>query len=115
VQRRPVEAEPLLRRGLALRQRTEPDAWTTFHTRWLLGAVLLVQRSDPEADRFLREGYEGLVQRAATISTDGKARLTDTGARVARLLASWGRNRDAAKWRRETAAVATSVPEAGTR
>lgn len=54
------------------------------------------------------------MQRAATISTDGKARFTDTGARVARLFASSGRTRDAAKWRREMAAVATSIEQAGT-
>ena len=35
------EAEPLLRKGLAGREKHEPDAWTTSHTRMQLGVALV--------------------------------------------------------------------------
>ena len=37
-----AEAEPLLRECLAIRERTQADAWTTFNTKSLLGGALLV-------------------------------------------------------------------------
>ena len=38
----PGDAEPVLRECLAMRLQKEPDAWTTFNTKSLLGAALLV-------------------------------------------------------------------------
>src|SRR5262249_1915083 len=35
-----ADAESVLREGLALREKLEPDAWTTFNARSLLGAAL---------------------------------------------------------------------------
>jgi hypothetical protein len=40
-QKKWTEAEPLLRDGLALQDRLQPNAWTTFHTRSQLGGALL--------------------------------------------------------------------------
>ena len=36
-QKKWVEAEPLLRECLAIREKAEPDAWTTFNTKSMLG------------------------------------------------------------------------------
>src|SRR5262249_21546733 len=38
-----AEAEPVLRECLAIREKVQPDEWTTFNTRSLLGGSLLGQ------------------------------------------------------------------------
>ncbi len=37
-QKKWTEAEPLLRECLAIREKKEPDAWTTFNTKSLPGS-----------------------------------------------------------------------------
>ena len=39
-----TDAEPLLRKCLAIREKTQPDLWTTFNTQSLLGGALLGQK-----------------------------------------------------------------------
>ena len=70
-----AEAEPLVRESLAVRTRHQPDDWTTFNTRSLLGGVLMGQGMHAEAEPLLREGYEGLKQRVASILPQGLPRL----------------------------------------
>ena len=48
-----TEAEPLLRECLAIREKTQPDAWTTFNTQSLLGGALLGQKKYAEAEPLL--------------------------------------------------------------
>jgi hypothetical protein len=45
-----AEAEPLLRKSLALREKLQPDAWTTCNTRSLLGGALLGQKKYADAE-----------------------------------------------------------------
>ena len=62
-----AEAEPLIREALTIREKTQPDAWTTFNTQSLLGGALLGQKKYAEAEPLLLKGYEGLKQRETTI------------------------------------------------
>ena len=62
-----AEAEPLLRECLAIREKTQPDVWSTFNTKSLLGGALLGQKKYAEAEPLLLAGYEGMKQREKTI------------------------------------------------
>ncbi len=39
-----TEAEPILRECLAIREKTQPDVWSTFNTKAMLGGALLGQK-----------------------------------------------------------------------
>jgi tetratricopeptide (TPR) repeat protein len=62
-----AEAEKLLRECLAIREKKEPDAWTTFNTQSMLGGALLLQKKYAEAEPLLLAGLEGMKQREAKI------------------------------------------------
>jgi hypothetical protein len=57
------EAEGILREGLAIREKKEPDAWTTFNAQSVLGGALLLQKRYVEAEPLLLKGYKGMTQR----------------------------------------------------
>src|SRR5439155_45321 len=49
LQKKWSDAEPVLRQCLALREKLEPDTWTTFNTRSMLGGALLGRQKYAEA------------------------------------------------------------------
>ncbi len=89
-QKKWTEAEPLLRECLAIREKTQPDAWTTFNTKSLLGGALLGQKKYADAEPLLLAGYEGMKQRAKTIPPPGKARLPEAIERLVQLYEATG-------------------------
>jgi tetratricopeptide (TPR) repeat protein len=95
----------LLGECLAMRQRSAPDAWTTFNTRSLYGAALLGQKKYAEAEPLLLKGYEGMKQREKTIPPQGKVRLIEALERLVQLYHATGKKEEAAKWRKELEAV----------
>ena len=72
-----AEAEPLLRECLAIREKKEPDAWTTFNTQSLLGGALLGQKKYADAEPLLLKGYEGLKAREKDIPPPALVRLPE--------------------------------------
>ncbi len=72
-----AEAEPLLRECVAIREKTQPDAWTTFNTKSMLGGALLGQKKYADAEPLLLAGYEGLKQREKTIPLRGNTRIPE--------------------------------------
>ena len=52
-QKKWTEAEPLLRECLAIREKTQPDVWSTFNTKSLLGGALLGQKKYADAEPLL--------------------------------------------------------------
>jgi tetratricopeptide (TPR) repeat protein len=74
---KPAEAEPLLRECLALRERTQPELWTTFNAKSMLGGSLLRQEKYAEAEPLLLQGYEGIERRLAQIQANGRNRFTE--------------------------------------
>ncbi len=98
-----TEAEPLLRECLAIREKAQPDEWTTFNTRSLLGGSLLGQKKYAEAEPLILSGYEGMKAREAKIPPPGKTHFTDAAERVVRLYEEWGKKAKAAEWRTKLA------------
>jgi tetratricopeptide (TPR) repeat protein len=96
-----ADAEAALREWLAAREASEPDDWTTFDARSMLGAALLGQREYAEAEPLLRGGYEGLKQRAGAIPVLFRARPAEAADRLVELYTRWGKPDEAAKWRAE--------------
>jgi tetratricopeptide (TPR) repeat protein len=93
------EAEPMLREGLAIYARAQPDTWPRFHTMSLLGGALLGQGRYTEAEPLIVPGYDGLKARAATIPAPEKPRRSEATERVVRLYQAWGQAEKAAEWK----------------
>jgi serine/threonine protein kinase/tetratricopeptide (TPR) repeat protein len=92
------EAEPLLRESLTIREKVQPDAWSTFNTRALLGGALLGQKQYAESEPLLVAGYEGMKQREATIPEQGKIRLTEAVDRLIELYTATDKPDEVTKW-----------------
>jgi serine/threonine protein kinase/tetratricopeptide (TPR) repeat protein len=85
-QARNADAEPLLVKAVATREKADPDAWTTFNTHSLLGGALLgIARTEKDAasrttrlalaEALLVRGYEGMKAREASIPKAGGGEL----------------------------------------
>jgi hypothetical protein len=98
---RAAEAETALRESLTLRETHEPEAWTTFQTRSLLGQALLSQNKYADAEPFLLQGFEGLMQHERQVPLHAKHRLTEAVQRLVELYSAWGKPDRAARWRAE--------------
>ena len=56
LQNKHADAEKTLRECLAIREKKQPDDWSTFNTKSMLGAALLARRSTPPPSRCSRMG-----------------------------------------------------------
>jgi serine/threonine protein kinase len=99
-----LDAEPILRECLAIREAKEPDAWTTFYTRSMLGKALVGQKKYAEAEPLLLQGYEGLMEREARIPPVVKIRLTEALEGLVELYDAWEKKDKADEWRKKLAA-----------
>jgi non-specific serine/threonine protein kinase/serine/threonine-protein kinase len=107
-QKKPAEAEMKLRECLTIRQRIQPDDWTTFETKSLLGEALLEQKKYADAEPLLLSGYEGMKRHEAKIPPADKARLTKALQRLVQLYEAWNKKDKADQWRKELEAVKDS-------
>jgi tetratricopeptide (TPR) repeat protein len=113
------DMEPVVREGLAIRERTEPGAWTTANTKSMLGGALLGLKKYAEAEPVLLASYEGLSKDAAknpAAYTSGSVRhdrLTDALERLVQLYDAWDKKDKADEWRKklEEAKAAKSTPK----
>jgi len=100
-QRKFADAEPILRECLTIGEKKEPDAWTTFNTKSMLGEALLGQKKYADAEPLLLKGYEGLKQREKTMPPPVKVRLPEAAERLVKLYEATGKQDEAAGWRTE--------------
>jgi WD40 repeat protein/tetratricopeptide (TPR) repeat protein len=98
-----VEAEPLLRECLAIREKQQPDAWTTFNTQSLLGGSLLGQKKYAEAEPLLLKGYEGMKARETMIPPPGIVRIPEALDRLIELYTATNKPDEAKKRQKERA------------
>ncbi|HEV3003508.1 MAG TPA: tetratricopeptide repeat protein, partial [Pirellulales bacterium] len=96
-----TEAEGVLRECLATREKIQPDTWTTFNTKSMLGEALLGQEKYAEAEALLLAGYEGMKEHEAAIPPEGKIRLTEALRRLADFYAATGQAEKADEWRKK--------------
>jgi hypothetical protein len=93
------QAEPVLREGLAVYERTTPDDWRRFNAMSLLGGALMSQARYGEAEPLVVAGYEGLKAREAKIRGTSRDSLLEGAIRVVRLYEAWGKSEQAAAWK----------------
>jgi tetratricopeptide (TPR) repeat protein len=98
-------AEPLARECLAIREKKEPEAWSTFNAESMLGGVLLGQKRFAEAEPLLIDGYRGMKSREAAIPPQGRPRMSESIERIVQLYEATGNATEAAKWRPELEAL----------
>jgi Tfp pilus assembly protein PilF len=104
------EAEPLIRECLAIREKAEPDAWTTFNTKSLLGEALLGQKRYDEAESLLLDGFRGMKEREAAIPPQAATRLPEAAQRLVDLYTARGDDAKAAEWRATLEDHSTTLP-----
>ena len=105
-----LEAEPVLRECLAIREKTQPDAWTTFNTHSQLGGALLGQKKYADAEPLLLKGYEGLKAREATLPEQGKIRTPEALDRLIESSIAVNKLDDVKRWRAERAKYLELAP-----
>ncbi len=92
-------AEGLLRECLAIREKTQPDAWNTYYARSMLGEALLGQEKFAEAEPLLLKGFNGLQQRADQIPEGlKKTRLIEACNRIIELYSALANPEEQKKW-----------------
>ncbi len=101
--RRFAEAEPHLRESLAIREKTQPDAWTTFNTQSLLGGALLGQKKYADAEPLLLKGYEGMKTREKIIpkTGGGDLRMPQALDRLIQFYTETNKPEEVKRWQRE--------------
>jgi serine/threonine protein kinase/tetratricopeptide (TPR) repeat protein len=115
LQEKATEAEAVIRECLAVRQKAEPDAWTTFNAQSLLGAALLLQRQYATAGPLLEAGYQGMKARRSKMPPAAEVRLTEAVQRLVQLCESTGKKDEAARWRKELEAAKPAPREGRTK
>jgi hypothetical protein len=105
-----TEAEPILRECLAIREKVQPDEWTTFNSRSLLGGSLLGQKKYAEAEPLLRKGYEGMKQREKTIPQEGRVRVSEALDRLIDFYTVTNKPDEVTKWHAERAKYPATAP-----
>jgi tetratricopeptide (TPR) repeat protein len=96
-----ADAEGLSREALAIREKTQPEAWVTFNTMSQLGGALLGRKRYADAEPLLLRGYEGLDRRKSAIPPEARDRLPEAIDRLVELYESTGRPDDVKKWKAE--------------
>jgi hypothetical protein len=109
------EAEPLLRESLAIRETAQPDAWTTFNTKSMLGGALLGQKKYADAEPLLLAGYAGMKQREATILPQGRPRLSEAVERLVQRYEALGKKDEVARRTKEREALQTEAKKSETK
>lgn len=101
----PTDAELKLRECLTIRQKIQPEDWSTFDTKSMLGEALLDQKKFAEAEPLLLSGYAGLKQHEDKVPPQDRHRLTSALERLVHLYEAWGKQDKADQWRKEMKAT----------
>lgn len=96
-------AEPMLRECLRLRERANPNDWTTFSAQSQFGAALLGQQQYAEAEPLLLQGYEGMkaCEESLPQVPQPATHIRDALDRLIELYTAMGKRDEARKWQIE--------------
>jgi serine/threonine protein kinase/tetratricopeptide (TPR) repeat protein len=100
-QKKAKEAEPVLREGLAIREKKDPDSWEAFNTRSLLGTALSAQEKFSEAEPLLLAGYSGMKRHAKAVAEWDARLLPEALDRLIDLYTAANKPDEARKWKAE--------------
>ena len=98
-----ADAEPVIRDCLAIRDKAEPDAWTTSNTRSMLGGALLGQKKYTEAEPLFARATQGMKARAKAIPPAASPRITEALDRLIELYSATNKPDEVREWRAERA------------
>ena len=110
VQKQWTEAEPLLRECLAIREKTQPDLWSTFNMKSMLGGALLGQKKFADAQPLLLAGYEGMKQREKTMPPQASTRIPESLDRLIEISTATNKPDEVKKWQAERAKYPKEAP-----
>jgi serine/threonine protein kinase len=110
-QNKSADAEAVLRECLAIYEKKQPNAWSTFNTKSVLGGALLAQKKYADAEPLLLQGYEGMKQREASIPPVFKARLAEALERLVQLYEAKAQKDLAEEWREKLAEQKAKLAE----
>jgi WD40 repeat protein/serine/threonine protein kinase/tetratricopeptide (TPR) repeat protein len=96
-------AEAIIREALEIREKSQPDAWTTFNTQSMLGGALLGQKKYTNAEPLLLKGYESMKAREKTIPPQGLVRISEALDRLIELYTATNKPEEVKKYRAERA------------
>lgn len=105
-----ADAESLLVKAVATREKAAPDNWTTFNTRSLLGASLFGQKKYADAEPLLLRGYEGMKAREKSIPPQGSTRIPEALDRLIELYGATNKLDVVKKWQAERAKYPAATP-----
>ncbi len=109
-QKKWTEAEPLILECLAIREKAQPDVWSTYNTKSMLGGALLGQKKYAEAEPLLLAGFEGMKQREKATPEPGKIRLAEAADRLIELYTAKNKPDEVKKWQAERAKYTVGAP-----
>lgn len=88
---------------MTIRERLQPNGWSTYHTQAMLGDALLGQKRCAEAELLLVKGYEGMKAREKAIPPQGIVRIAEALDRLIALNTALNKPDEVKKWRAERA------------
>jgi tetratricopeptide (TPR) repeat protein len=95
------EAEPLLRKALAIREQETPDALAVYYLKSLLGDCLIHLTKYEEAEAILLASYEGMKQREAQMKDLDRVYLIQSISNLVQVYEHRGLPEKAADWQRK--------------
>jgi tetratricopeptide (TPR) repeat protein len=104
-----AQAEPLLHEALNGYQKSMNDTWDRYNCQSLLGASLAGQEKYAEAEPLSVSGYEGMLQREATIPAASRFKLRQAGEWIIQMYQHWGKPEKAAMWKQKLQPAKASV------
>jgi len=108
---KPGDAMPVLQECKAIKEKSQPDDWTTANANSLLGEALAGLERFPEAEPLLLAGHKGLLERPEKIPVpERNTTLSDSIDRLVRLYEAWNKPAEAEKWKRTLAQSPTKEP-----
>jgi tetratricopeptide (TPR) repeat protein len=94
-----VAAELLLREAAGNYENTASDSWDRWHGQTLLGASLAGQNKFADSEALLVSGYQGMIDREATIPFEDRSALTQAAESIVQLYERWGKSEIALEWK----------------
>ncbi len=100
-----ADAVGFLRESLEVKEKIEPDDWTTAYARILLGDALAAQGVFPEAERLLLAGRTGLLERRERLPRDRDRMLNEAVDALVRLYRAWNRPAEVERWAKQLSPI----------